>query len=245
MFQGKRVSVVFSTYREKGSIRQSIEEYLATGLVDELIVVNNNAEPGTDEEVRATDATLIYETKQGYGWGYRKGIEAATGDYVVLSEPDGTFTARDLEKFLVYAKDFPVVIGSRTNQSTILEGSKMGLARKLANVLTAKMLEVLFNTNALTEVGCTYKCFRRDVLDELSHYWETTDALFATELLLLVVARRIPFVEIPISFAARVGVSSLTATFKDLVYWGLRIQGYIVKFWLRWLKAGRKLLPRR
>lgn len=244
MFDGKRVSVVFSTYREKGSIRASIEDFMATGLVDELIVVNNNAEPGTDEEVKATEATLIYETRQGYGWGYRKGIETATGDIIVLSEPDGTFTGRDLEKFLVYSRDFPVVIGSRTNQSTILEGSKMGLARKLANVLTAKMLEVLFNTNALTEVGCTYKCFRREVLDDLSRYWETTDALFATELLLLVVAQRTPFVEIPISFAARVGVSSLTATFKDLVYWGLRIQHYIVKFWLRWLKAGRKLQPR-
>jgi glycosyltransferase involved in cell wall biosynthesis len=47
MWRGKRVAVIFPTYNEKDSIRASIREYLDTGLVDDLIVVNNNAAPGT------------------------------------------------------------------------------------------------------------------------------------------------------------------------------------------------------
>ena len=243
MFNGRTVSVVFSTYREKNSIRSAIEAYQNTGLVDEVVVVNNNAEAGTDEEVLVTGARLVHEPRQGYGWGYRRGIQEATGDYVVLSEPDGTFLADDLEKFLVYARQYPVVIGTRTNQSTILQGSEMGLSRKLANVLVAKLLEVLFNTNALTEVGCTYKCFHRSALADLARYWQTTDALFATELLLLVVTRRISYVEIPISFGARVGVSSLTARWHQLALWGLRILAFILIFWIKWMGTGRKLRP--
>ncbi|MDO8579720.1 MAG: glycosyltransferase, partial [bacterium] len=127
MWHSKTVSVVFSTYREKNSIRRSIEDYFATGFVDEVLVVNNNAEEGTDEEVKKTKARLIYEKKQGYGHGYQTGIREAKGDYIFLSEPDGTYSASDLEKFLVYAKDFPVVVGTRTNQSAILEGASMGL----------------------------------------------------------------------------------------------------------------------
>ncbi len=235
MWQGKKVSVVFSTFREKDSIRRSIEDYFATGFVDEVVVVNNNAEPGTDEEVRQTKARLVHESKQGYGYGYQRGIREAVGEYIFLSEPDGTYKASDLERFLVYAKDFPVVMGTRTNQSSILEGSAMGFWRKWADVIEGKIIEFLFLTNSVTDVGCTCKLLRRDVAEELSRRWCTTNALFATELLLLVVARRIKFVEIPITFGERVGESTLTGRWWQLSKWGLHILWFIMTFWVRWI----------
>ena len=125
MWQTKKVSVVFATYKEKDSVRAAIEEFLATGFVDEVIVVENNAEPGTEEEVKKTSAILLHEKRQGYGYTYQTGIAAATGDLIILAEPDGTFRGADLERFLVFAKDFPVVFGTRTNQSSILDGAAM------------------------------------------------------------------------------------------------------------------------
>jgi glycosyltransferase involved in cell wall biosynthesis len=235
MWQGKTVSVVFSTYREKTSIRQAIDDYFATGFVDEVLVVNNNAEPGTDEEVQKTKARLVHETKQGYGHGYQRGLREATGDYIFLSEPDGTFAPSDIERFLVYAKDFPVVVGTRTNQSAILDGAAMGLLRKLANVFEAKVIEVFFATNSLTEIGCTCKLFRRDVVKQIESSWRTTNALFATELLLLVITKRIKFIEIPITFRERSGTSSLTGRWYQLVKWGLHILWFILSFWVRWI----------
>ena len=57
MYNGKLVSVVFATYREKNSVREVIEDFFnATPFVDEIVVVNNNAEPGTVEEVQKTKA---------------------------------------------------------------------------------------------------------------------------------------------------------------------------------------------
>ena len=235
MWQGKKVSVVFSTYREKDSIRKAIEGYFATGFVDEVVVVNNNAEQGTDEEVKKTNARLVYEKRQGYGYGYQRGIMEATGDYIFLSEPDGTFAASDLEKFLVFSKDFSVVIGTRTNQSSILDGAAMGLTRKLADVIEAKIIEVFFATNSLTDVGCTCKLFKKDVLQKLQPLWRTGNALFATELLLLVVAKRIKFVEIPVTFGERVGKSGLTARWYHLTKWGIYILGFIFYFSIRWI----------
>jgi len=236
MWQGKKVSVVFSTYREKTSIRKAIDDYFATGFVDEVVVVNNNAEPGTDEEVKKTKARLVHENKQGYGHGYRRGIKEAAGDYIFLSEPDGTFAASDIERFLVYAKDFPVVVGTRTNQSAILEGASMGVFRKLANVFEAKVIEVLFATNSLTEIGCTCKLFRRDVLlKQIEPSSHTTNALFATELLLITISKRIKFIEIPITFRERAGESSLTSKWYHLVKWGLHILWFILSFWFNWI----------
>ena len=56
MWSGKSVSVILMTYNERDSIRATIDGFLGTGLVDEVLVVNNNAAPGTSEEVARTAA---------------------------------------------------------------------------------------------------------------------------------------------------------------------------------------------
>ena len=242
MWHGKTVSVVLSTYKEKNSIRKAIEDYFATGFVDEVVVTSNNAEPGTEEEVKKTKAKLVHEKRQGYGYAFQRGIQEATGDYVFLSEPDGTYKASDLERFLIYAKDFPVVLGTRTSQSAILEGASMGILRKLANVFEAKVIEVLFVTHSLTEIGCTCKLFHREALMQIQPLWQTKNALFATELLLLIVSKRINFIEIPITFQERIGESTLTGRWYHLVKWGLHIFWFILSFWVTWIftKSSKK-----
>lgn len=235
MYDNKLISVVFATYREKGSIKKVIEDFFATGFVDEIIVVNNNAEKGTDEEVKKTRAKLVYEPRQGYGYTFQTGIKNAKGDYIILCEPDGCFIGRDLERFLVYAKSgFDVVLGSRTGQNTPLSGADMGVGRKFANVFEAKTIEVLFNTNALTDVGCTYKLFKKSALKKMSNLWETRNSLFATELVLLTVSNNFKFIEIPITFKKRVGVSTFTNKWYKISKWAIHIQLFIIMFWFKW-----------
>ena len=64
MWGGKRVSVVLMTYAERDSIRRVIEGFFDSGVVDEVVVVNNNAEPGTEEEV-ARLAPARYSSRAG------------------------------------------------------------------------------------------------------------------------------------------------------------------------------------
>ncbi len=47
MWYGKRVSVILPTYHERESIRAAVEEIESTGVVDEILVIINNAAPGT------------------------------------------------------------------------------------------------------------------------------------------------------------------------------------------------------
>ena len=240
MHKGKIVSLVFATYKEKNSIRKAVEDFYKTGLVDEIVVVNNNAEEGTDIEVKKTKAVLIYEKRQGYGYAFQAGIRKAKGDLIVLCEPDGTFVGADLERFLVYAKDYEIVLGTRTGLSTPLSGADMGLLRKMANVIEAKTIEYLFNTNSLSDVGCTYKLFSKRILKKFAKIWRTHNSLFATELTLLAVSQNTNFIEIPVTFKKRVGVSTFTNTLYKMSKWGLRIYIFIFFFWLNWLT--RKIL---
>jgi glycosyltransferase involved in cell wall biosynthesis len=59
MWRGKTVAVIFPTYNERDSIRAAMLEYFQTGLADQVIVVNNNAAPGTSEEIAGTGALEI------------------------------------------------------------------------------------------------------------------------------------------------------------------------------------------
>ena len=114
MWGEKHVSVVLMTYAERYSIREVIEGFLATGCVDEVVVVNNNAEPGTSEEVARTPAREVFEPKQGYGNASRRGLREATGDLIVLAEPDGTFLPSDIQKLLVFSEECDAVFGTRS-----------------------------------------------------------------------------------------------------------------------------------
>lgn len=233
MYKGKTVSIAIATYREKKSIRSVINDFFATGFVDEVVVVNNNAEKGTYEEVKKTKAKIIYEPRQGYGYAFQKAITSATGDYVVVTEPDGTFLASDLERFLIYAQDFEVVLGTRTSQVGPLSSAGMSIARKFANVLEAKTIEILFNSVALTDVGCAYKLFSQKAIKKIRNHWHNeTSPLFNTELILLTVSKKLKFVEIPITFNKRVGTSSIVASWQQVAKWAILIQLYILWFWI-------------
>ncbi len=228
MYRGKRVSVIISTYQEKSSIRQFIDSCFETGFVDEVIVVNNNAEERTDDEVKKTKAKLIYETKQGYGYGYRRGLREATGDYIIMTEADGTFSARDLEKLLIYAQDFPVVLCTRTATYAILEGANMGLFLKWGNWAVAKMIEVLFGTTQLSDVGCTTRLIRIELLRQIEPLFTVGESHFGLEMTLMIVLGY-PFIEIPVHYYRRVGKSSVTGSFAKAFMLGMVMILFVLK----------------
>lgn len=213
MWRGKKVAVIFPTYNEKDSIRAATLGYFASGLADEVIVVNNNAAPGTSEEVAGTGAREIFERKQGYGNALLCGIDNCDADLVVLSEPDGTFNPNDLVKLLAYSDDVPVVFGTRTSREFIWAGANMGLFLRWGNWAVAKMTELLFNTTILTDMGCTLRLFDAAALRRIRPHLTIGGSHFGPQLLMEVVAHGIPFVEIPVNYKSRVGESSVTGSF--------------------------------
>lgn len=223
MWRGKKVAVIFPTYNEKDSIRAATLGYYATGLADEVIVVNNNAAPGTSEEVAGTGAREIFETRQGYGNALLCGIDNCDADLIVLSEPDGTFNPNDLIKMLAYSDDVPVVFGTRTSREFIWAGANMGLFLRWGNWAVAKMTELLFNTTILTDMGCTLRLFDRTAIQRIRPHLTIGGSHFGPQLLMEVVAHKIPFVEIPVNYKSRVGESSVTGSFYKAFVLGIQM----------------------
>ena len=111
MYKNKKVSIIIPTYNEEKSIAGVINGFFTTGLVDEVIAVDNNARGATTEEIKKTKAIHVKEyKKQGYGYAIMRGLREATGDILIISEADNTFDPKDVEKFLAYSNDFEVIL---------------------------------------------------------------------------------------------------------------------------------------
>jgi len=245
MWRGKRVAVIFPTYNEKDSIRAATLDYFDTELVDEVIVVNNNAAPGTSEEIAGTGAREIFETRQGYGSALMRGIDECDADLIVLSEPDGTFSGHDLIKLLAYSDDVPVVFGSRTSREFIWAGANMGRFLRWGNWAVAKLTELLFNTTILTDMGCTYRLFHREVFQLIRPHLTIPGSHFGPQLLMEVVAHRIPFTEIPVNYKARVGESSVTGDLWRAFLLGMRMIALVLEYRFGLHRQARTLWDRR
>jgi glycosyltransferase involved in cell wall biosynthesis len=230
MWRGKAVAVIFPTYNEKDSIRAATLDFFATGLVDDIIVVNNNAAPGTSEEVAGTGATELFEKKQGYGNALLCGMDYTDADLVVLAEPDGTFSGHDLLKLLAYSDDVPVVFGTRTSREMIWTGANMGRFLRLGNWAVAKMTELLFNTTILTDMGCTYRLFHRSALKRIRPHLTIGGSHFGPQLLMEVISHGIPFIEVPVNYYPRVGESSVTGDMWKAFLLGMQMIGLVLSY---------------
>jgi glycosyltransferase involved in cell wall biosynthesis len=229
MWNGQQVSVVLMTYAERDSIRAVIDRFLATGVVDEVLVVDNNAQPGTEEEVGKTSARVVKEPRQGYGHASRRGLLEATGELIVLAEPDGTFAPEDIWKLLVYSTECDAVFGTRTTWELVWEGANMDWFLRWGNWAVAKLIEVLFNTSHLSDVGCTYRLLHRDTARRVASGMKVGGSHAGAEIMLLTIRSGARFVEVPVNYLPRVGRSSVTGSRLMAISVGLRMIGLVLR----------------
>jgi hypothetical protein len=230
MWNGREVSVVLMTYAERDSIRGVIEGFYATGLVDEVLVVDNNAQAGTADEVRKTPARLVHEPRQGYGHATRRGLSEARGELIVVAEPDGTFLPADILKLLVYSDECDVVFGTRTTREMIWADANMDWFLRWGNWAVAKMIEVLLNTSHLSDVGCTYRVLRRPLAPHVVANMTVGGSHAGVEIMLLTITSGARFVEVPVNYLPRVGESSVTGKRLLAVQVGLRMIQLVLRF---------------
>lgn len=237
MWEGRAVSVVFPAYNEAPNIAQAVREFAAIPAVDEVVVIDNNSRDGTADLAAAAGARVVAETRQGYGFALRRGLAEAKGDYVILSEPDGTFLAKDILKLLPYADDFDLVLGTRTTRELIWREANMGWFLRIGNVAVAKLLQVFFGGPSLSDVGCTYRLVGRETLTWMVPRLTVGSSHFLSEMVILGLLNGRRMIEIPVNYRGRVGQSKITGSLKTAVKVGLRMILLILSYRLRSLIA--------
>ncbi len=228
MYGSKTVTIVLPAYNEEKYIRSAVDDFFSTGMVDEVIVVDNNSRDRTAEEARQTRARLVTETAQGYGHALRRGLREATGDLVIMAEPDGTFIGRDVVKLLAYAEDFDMGCGTRTTRELIWEQANMGWFLRVGNWTVAKMIQVLYDGPSLSDCGCTLRLTSREALARIEEDLTVGGSHFLPQMVIAGLKRGLSIIEVPVNYRGRVGDSKITGTLKGTLRTGFRMIALIV-----------------
>jgi glycosyltransferase involved in cell wall biosynthesis len=202
------VSVVIPAYNEAAAIGHVIRDFREHA--DEIVVMDNRSADGTADIARALGAVVHSRPLRGYGDALRQGMDAATGDILVLVEADATFRAKDLGKLLEYLKDADMVIGTRTTRQLIEQGANMDGLLRWGNVVVGKLIEGLWwdREPRFTDVGCTYRAIWRDAYAKIREYLTRDDAAFSPEMMIEMLRVQGRVIEVPVSYYRRRGGAS-------------------------------------
>lgn len=228
-FNERRVSLVVPAYNEAAAIAHVLRDFEHE--VDEIVVMDNNSPDGTGDIARRLGATVHSRSLKGYGDALRQGMDAATGDILVLVEADATFRARDLGKLLEYVKDADMVIGTRTTRQLIEQGANMEGLLRWGNVVVGKFIELLWwgLEPRFTDVGCTYRVIWRDAYQKIRPYLTRDDAAFSPEMMIEILRVEGRVIEIPVSYhRRRGGLSKHSGTLWHSIRTGLKMVRLII-----------------
>ena len=173
----KKLSIIIPCYNEEKYIytvlQNIVNSCLPKTVSKEIIVVNDGSTDNTKstlEEFKCTqsgDLIIIdHPFNKGKGSCIKKGIEYATGDYIIIQDADLEYDPRDYGKMLclLLENHADVVYGSR------FRGSEAHRVLFFMHTIGNKFLTFLSNIFTqlnLTDMECGYKMFRTEVLKKI------------------------------------------------------------------------------
>lgn len=125
------------------------------------------------------------------------------------------------------------VVGSRTVSNFIWDGANMGWFLQWGNWAVAKLIEVIYNTTALTDVGCTFRVMTNERAKSVLDRSTLNGSAYGLEMLLISVITKARLVQVPVNYHPRVGVSSVTGELGKTITLGLEMIALTLRMRLR------------
>jgi glycosyltransferase involved in cell wall biosynthesis len=198
------LSVIIPAYNEVKTIREIVSRVRSTGLVFEIMVVDDGSTDGTREVLKElADQGLIrmvlHDHNQGKGAAVRTGIDHVTGDVILIQDADLEYDPRDYQSLLKPLEEgiADVVYGSR-----FLGGARRPILfwNMVANKILTLVTNILYN-NILTDMETGYKLFRREIVQDMPLHSKRFE--FEPEFTAKILKRKERIFEVPITFNPR------------------------------------------
>lgn len=212
-----RLSVVMPVYNEERSVATAIERVRRVALDMELICVEDGSTDGTLKVLERLrddgliDNLIVQPHNMGKGAAVRRGIQAATGDVVVIQDADLEYDPQDLPKLLepIASGHADAVFGSR-----FLGGPHRVLYfwHRLGNGLLT-LISNMFTDLNLTDMETCYKMVRTDLMQSLP--LRTNRFGIEPEMTARLAQTRARIYEVPISYHGRTYAEGKKIGWKD------------------------------
>jgi len=224
-----KIKVIIPAYNEQDSITHVIKAI--PSIVDEVIVVSNNSTDLTEANAKNAGATVLQENNKGYGYACLKGMDyiakqETKPDIVVFLDGDYSDFPEDLTKIVApildQNKDF--VVGARVKN--LREEGSMMPQQVFGNWLATTLMSLFFNAK-FTDLG-PFRAIKYDKLLELNMEDKTYG--WTVEMQLKVLKQKLTYLEVPVNYRNRIGVSKVSGTIKGSIFAGVKILTWIFKY---------------
>jgi glycosyltransferase involved in cell wall biosynthesis len=208
------VSVVIPCLNEVDHIHECVTRAFRamreSAIDGEVIVSDNGSTDGSAEVARDAGATVVHESRRGYGSAYLAGFATARGAYIVMLDADLTYDFADIPRFVEQLENgAELVMGNRLDN--IQPGAMHWAHRYVGNPVLTGILNLFFQTG-VRDAHCGMRAVRRDTLPRLD--LRTTGMEFASEMVIRAGKERLDIREIDIDYHPRAGESKLSR-FRD------------------------------
>jgi len=224
-----KIKVIIPAYNEQDSIAQVIKDI--PSIVDEVIVVSNNSTDLTETNAKNAGATVLKESNKGYGYACLKGMDYiakqdSKPDIVVFLDGDYSDYPEELTKIVApiidQNKDF--VIGARVKK--LREEGSMMPQQVFGNWLATTLMSLFFGAK-FSDLG-PFRAIKYDKLLALNMVDKTYG--WTVEMQLKVLKQKLSYIEVPVNYRNRIGVSKVSGTIKGSIFAGVKILTWIFKY---------------
>ncbi len=209
MTDSLRVGVVIPAFNEEHSISRVVEGI--PPYVDDIVVVDNGSTDQTADRAKLSGATVLHESRRGYGFACLKGIDHLVQrqtDIVVFLDGDFSDYPEDLPGLLrpIVKDEYDLVIGSR-----MLGERQPGalLPQAIVGNWLASTLIRMFWGQRFTDLG-PFRAIRTDALKRL----KMSDPTYGWTVEMQIKAAKLKMrcSEVPVRYRKRIGQSKVTGT---------------------------------
>ena len=194
----QRVSVLMPCFNEEKAIGECVSDavrFLRENEIEgEVLVVDNNSTDASARVAKEAGARIIIEKNQGYGAALCAGIAAASGEYILMLDADGSYDVTEGLGFLEKLEEgYDFVIGNRF-AGKIENRAMPWLHRYVGNPMLSAIGRSLSGTN-IRDFHCGMRAFRKESIENLQ--LKTGQMEFASEMIMKAAANDCKMTEIP------------------------------------------------
>ncbi len=225
------IAVLIPALNEEQAIAQVLAA-IPTGLVREVVVVDNGSTDRTAEVARHGGARVISEPRRGYGQACLSGIAAlGPAEIVVFLDGDYSDFPEDMPALLdpILRGEADLVIGSRVLGQR--EAGALLPQQRLGNALATWMIRLLFGVR-YTDLG-PFRAIRSEALDRLR--MQDRNYGWTVEMQVKAALAGLRLAEVPVRYRRRVGTSKISGTLAGTLKAGYRIIATILRYRRGWV----------